>query len=400
MHTLGNFSFGDFSPGVSKEIIVESTFKLNEEKFNYFLENTTSTNKTIINLASIGTYVDQTPVNFKIYYERDLGAYSSVPKTGVITKYSPKFYGNVGCNILGEIERCKADGTSSEQGEYIHWKSLYFESLNTTSKNQTQPSQYLSPKSSDITIKYSTQNTEAGTVHVYDLPVTNALINLISQNPTSSNPYSEINKPPQIISKNLVDTLGSKVTIQIIFKSNFNGSFMGTFTIDPGKAKLHISGNASGGVAVGMFSSSSNDNVPRFEVAENHTSVFHGPVIFENTVSGIDNSITYRNGVEVNTGNHSINNKPIYRYIWSGTVTGDGSRVVATIPYMNILLSIRGSLLANGQYYNVPHIGRANDKYNCSFYIIPSSNSSELHLTMGENLTGTVQALAIIEYTK
>lgn len=109
---------------------------------------------------------------------------------------------------------------------------------------------------------------------------------------------------------------------------------------------------------------------------------------------------SYTSG-ESATGGTWIDGKLIYRYVWSGSVAGNGNRVVATIPsIVGTLLSSRGSIKNGDEYYNIPHVSRGSDTYNCAIYVAPGAGSTELHFAIGSSLTGTMQAMAIIEYTK
>lgn len=402
---FGNINFGTFQKNTTHTIgPITKTFSLPPNEFRNFLQSNPTSTATIKACQQAGNiYIDQLPIPFCLYYEYDRGDYNSTLRHGTVTKYKPIYYGNLGISIGGEVERCDAEGNSFEQGEYLHWTSFYFETLNTTSDNITPPSRYLSTNSSDITLQYGIVQSN-GQMKWTKLSTPQKLISLISENPTRTLPYEEKGKS-LIFLDALPDTLG-EVTIQIIYKSTLGGgTFTGSFSIDKARAKLHIAGASTGGVAIGKFSTATENN-PTFEVADTHTSYFEGPVYFKNKVYLYNNinGNTYEQG-EVDTGKKWIDGKIIYRNILVGYSAGNSNMTVASFPSkVDSLISLTGSVtnITENQIYGVHHVSRGNDNYNLAVYLSPvtNTNSTEVHVTAGSSLTGSLYYIIILEYTK
>lgn len=160
-------------------------------------------------------------------------------------------------------------------------------------------------------------------------------------------------------------------------------------------ARLHLSGAANGGVAVGTFSSAT-DSKPKFEVAESHESFFYG---------GITGVTNYTSG-EIATGGHWIDGKPIYRMTFKLSVP---SNVVGSYQFSTALTSntvdtliktegIFDYLLNNGDriIYSYPFSNSV-----AAYNLFMVLDSRGIGLSLGNNLIeGTKVVVLIIEYTK
>ncbi len=144
------------------------------------------------------------------------------------------------------------------------------------------------------------------------------------------------------------------------------------------------------GVGIGRRTSATPGD-KRFEVAEDYRSFFYGGI------NGVNN---YALG-EVETGGHWIGGKPIYRYVIVCSVTGNGNRLLGTLPdKVDTLLRIEGSLRTGSSIYNLPYTSRGGDTYNAAPYLVPSDAGTELHLSIGSAITGNVDVMLILDYTK
>lgn len=177
-------------------------------------------------------------------------------------------------------------------------------------------------------------------------------------------------------------------------------------------AKLHIAGNPSGGVAVGMFSTSDTDGQPKFEVASSHDTYFKGPVYFEqpvefqSSVSGLQSSGNSYSSGEQSTGKTWITGRAIYRYVLTGSLqvtgTADKTTLFSGLPTMNTVISMVGSVTCDGVVYNLANVSKGSDVANVSVRLEPSEAGGGMSVVMvtGSAVSGMVNYVVIIEYTK
>lgn len=178
------------------------------------------------------------------------------------------------------------------------------------------------------------------------------------------------------------------------------------FTLNRAFAIIDYAKAQNGGLAIGMFSNSTDDH-PMVEIAPNHELRCYGECKIDartrkpqggSNILGVN---TYQEGEHLTGGYWIDGETPIYRYIWTGTATGNSNSVLTTIPgTLGTLLGIHGSLRFGANIYNLPHVSRGGDTYNSSLYLVQGDAGMDLHLTAGSAITGSVPVVAIIEYTK
>lgn len=179
-------------------------------------------------------------------------------------------------------------------------------------------------------------------------------------------------------------------TLSLTFSDGYETWTFDTAKIPPAFARLHLSGAAKGGVAVGMFSSATDDQ-PKFEVAENHTSHFYGPVEFHGGTLGADGD--YVSG-EVFTGSFWIDGHPIYRYVAHFTSKTGGP----TISGINEMISMYGAVKNNANSRWMP-LPMTSTSVSNQVQIYIESNGKITIETDNKNFT-TGPYIVIVEYTK
>lgn len=304
-------------------------------------------------------------------------SYSDMPQSSSEYNYIIARYRLDPSIISMDFERCDAYGAWANDGLYFRCKELKL------SKNaQASLSEFTTAK----IVCTGTDGSER-TVNLTQAQLQQAF---------TSSGYTETGYNSSNIFYGFTSTAGVTYTLTITLgdqyeQSSFADQVMRSF------ARLHLSGAKNGGVAVGMFSGSTDSN-PMFEVAESHQSRFYGPVKFEGSVEGV--SITYSSG-ETNTGNHWINGKPIYRYVVSKSVNlvAGGSITVATIPWISSyrVISMTGTAYQGSAFWPIPYLWPSNLQLGLGMNL----NAGEIVLRGGtsRNETG-LEVTIIVEYTK
>lgn len=166
-------------------------------------------------------------------------------------------------------------------------------------------------------------------------------------------------------------------------------------------ARMHISGAAKGGVAVGKFSAAT-DTKPMFEVAEDHethilgTSEFGREAAFCGGIAGVTN---YVEG-EVKTGGTWIDGKPIYRYVWKGTTSLSGAQgQVATLPAKpSTMITLRGMIdRSDGAWMPITNMYYSNISWAAN---IRTDGDTGILVGLGSSYSGSHRIIVIAEYTK
>lgn len=146
-------------------------------------------------------------------------------------------------------------------------------------------------------------------------------------------------------------------------------------------ANLHLSGASTGGAAFGRFSSSAEGN-PKLESEY--------PIYAYGGIEGVTN---YAAG-EVSTGGRWIDGKPIYRYVFDGTVTLSERTTVATLP-STVDTMIRGTMIAGGQ--PIPFTNFSDAGWNTAWYL---HGSKTLIVQAGAQNRAARRIVFILEYTR
>ena len=199
----------------------------------------------------------------------------------------------------------------------------------------------------------------------------------------SSNGYTEV-KP--ILLSGLVTQAGLDYIATITFGDDFDQAVYSD-GIMRSFARIHLSGAKKGGVAIGMFSNAT-DEEPKFEVAHDHESIFHGGI------RGMTNLIDG----EVPTGGHWIDGKPIYRYVYRGQVTFANNQLLqAELPISAETYTYTYAMV-NDIYSArpLPFTYYGNAYWTMCYYIA----GNQLYVSVGKSYTGVKTILLILEYTK
>lgn len=101
------------------------------------------------------------------------------------------------------------------------------------------------------------------------------------------------------------------------------------------------------------------------------------------------------------TGALWIDNKPVYRYVWSGEATiTNGQATLVTLPFTpETVISLTGAFYSENQdsWYSTTTTYHGNNNWNVSMFI---NSANELKFSVGSSFTGTKKVNVIIEYTK
>lgn len=168
-----------------------------------------------------------------------------------------------------------------------------------------------------------------------------------------------------------------------------------TAVISPAFAKLHISGNRTGGVAIGQFSTSYQedaygnpiDGIPKFEVAPDHTTYLYGPTYIEGVRITPE---TCENDATVETGWRWLNGKKIYRYVYDG-IKMQGS-YLDDWDNMDEVISIHGTAhRSDGQWVPFPSTRRDG-------FLIPYIDAQGNLMTNITDTSGTYDNVIVIIY--
>lgn len=163
-----------------------------------------------------------------------------------------------------------------------------------------------------------------------------------------------------------------------------------TVHIATGLAKLHISGNADGGVAVGQFSTASPGN-PLFEVAESHKARFYG---------GIDGVTNYEEGI-AETGGTWIDGRKIWRFVTTGLMMGEKE---VSIPFadsdaVDTVIDIRGAMdLGNVGWVSISGSNRGGN--GICVYVDNHQGQGLVISVPDANADTSNEYIAIVYYTK
>lgn len=154
-------------------------------------------------------------------------------------------------------------------------------------------------------------------------------------------------------------------------------------------ANLHLSGETTGGVCFGGFSTSTLGN-PKMES--------HYPGFFYAGIHGVTN---YEDG-EVATGGRWIDNKPIYRSVHTGSVSTSGRVQLPQItPCTDIetIINISGMAVTLGgsDVMSLPHVSYADLKYAVGVRAY-KNGAGELYI--GSQYSEGLEYIVFIEYTK
>ena len=296
------------------------------------------------------------------------------PNVGGLTDYASAYEAllkyRLDPKILAmDFERATPEGQWADDGQYLQCKTLKI------AKN----SQAVVGDFTKAVITCTGSDGSSRSVNLTEAQLTAAL---------TPDGYSETR--PGIFS-DFVSALGVDYTLTLTLGDDYDqvafaDAVMRSF------ARLHLSGAAKGGVAVGMFSSSTNDK-PKFEVADSHESFFYG---------GIYGVTNYVEG-EVKTGGHWFDGKPIYRYIWKGDYTLVNP-VGISIPLpspIDTLIHFQG-FVTGGTGYRILTFAHYS---NIGYTITPSIDyaNGTASLIVGSNAAKqykTCTLLFVIEYTK
>ena len=265
-----------------------------------------------------------------------------------------------------DFERATPEGEWADDGQYLQCKTL---------KIAINPQ----ADQSDITRATITCAGSDGSSRSVDLTQEQLAAALASDGCSETEPG---------IFADFVSSLGVDYTLTLTLGDDYDQA---TFTdaVMRSFARLHLSGAKMGGMAVGMFSTAT-DEQPKFEVAETHMTYFYGCA----SIHGLNE---YALG-EHPTGGHWIDGRPIYRWIWTGTTSLSGKQsVVCAMPVIpGTMLTLR-AMLQSGTWRCVPNNYYADSGWNCAIF---NSTGANISMSFGKNWTGTRNVIIFAEYTK
>ena len=159
------------------------------------------------------------------------------------------------------------------------------------------------------------------------------------------------------------------------------------------KCSLHVSGKSGGGVCVCGYSTGT-EKQPKLES--------HAPAFFYEGIHGVTN---YQLG-EVETGGMWLFNPEtqkgakIYRFVWHGTTTLDGSQaIVATLPSVpSVVVSLRAMFRReDGAWLPIPFAYYGGTQYSAN---VRTDASGNILVGLGSEYNGTKELIVVAEYTK
>ena len=262
-----------------------------------------------------------------------------------------------------DFERATPEGKWADDGQYLQCKTLKI-SLN---------SQAVVGDVTKATIVCTGSDGSSRSVNLTQAQLTAAL---------TSDGYSETK--PGIFS-NFVSALGVDYTLTLTLGDDYDQATFAD-TVMRSFARLHFSGAKNGGVAVGMFSSSTDDK-PKFEVADTHESFFYG---------GIYGATNFEAG-EVKTGGRWIDGKPIYRYGVTLNAQSTGKTKSYPLPFeVDTLLSIYGGYYAKDKNVHgvFPDVGQTDE-----FAVVADVYNNQFRVLLGKSRSISGGS-AVIEYTR
>jgi len=157
-------------------------------------------------------------------------------------------------------------------------------------------------------------------------------------------------------------------------------------------ANVHLSGASTGGVCFGAFSQATEDN-PLFQCY--YPTHFYAPVKFH---AGIEGGNDYVLG-EVATGGHWIDGKPIYRFVFTTTVSSNGTLTLGKLPSTPETIVSKFGVMKqpNGAHNFLPNVYYGSSSWTIGYYI---NENDEIILQSGSGYSGTRTITIILEYTK
>lgn len=200
-----------------------------------------------------------------------------------------------------EVVRCLSDGTESDEGTYLLIKSL------------------------KLSINADTSASAITTAEITVGTIQKALSASVIEAALSSAGYSE-STPGIFAGETFLNgtTYAGALTIGTAYEQATY-----SFTVPRDFVNFDLAGAATGGVAIGMFSNSTLNN-PMFECAY--------PAYFYGGIAGV----TSYAAAETPTGGVWLDNKPIYRRVFTYTTTGTGLQSLGTITGLDTVVKIEG----------------------------------------------------------